>query len=827
MGGVRVVVAVVLSVISLTVLSLHVALCLHYPSPLFAVTLLLNPSLWLFLGLVGMGCALLLSYRDRQRKVRSGLCTTCHTRYGATVDSKWRSQDAKWPDGLHHQRGPSRAIYSYNGNSHKFYASYGTINEKQSMEMTRSSPLVQRDVGPRAPRPLTRHHSAPSGGKAAGGGDSGGGGRRKDEPASEPIEVGGERAEARGANNAASPNGDDTSLDKTQLKDDTEETCSQQKWTDDEDDEDSDDSEDNGCHSDTEGMSSKNLSSEEKQPSVLPLEEDPSKKHINATRFANAPARSTAPCGLYIPHRDLIQERKYCDCMGAYGGARYARHGHLPLAEWERRARGGRRYPRDNRVVGKYNKKLLMQCKLKDPDDVPLELFAAKTSSSDDNSGMSIVSSDRDLISESGSLPLDDVFEHVEQAESSLSSDVVGKGSEASIKNKLVKKLSFCQDSQSDGRSQADEMSVSSDTELLRFGKAKEKLSRHAPMAELLPVRHTPPSPTQATSSTELGTGAAEADTAPLELFDCQPQERDYSDDQSGHGYDQDGASVSSDSGLLPATERTSSVGRDFLRSPLWRPFRGGKKDRKSSLVGSETEDLEEGQRSPASTEASQGSNSEGKSPAKAPGRSQPRQGHRLRSLFTSKKPHSKAKSLRSSAAAASDRRNPVRSPPAAGSSAGVQETPLSPLSSSLRPQSGSFSPRANPGGAQPAGPVSKLKSSATGARRLAKSAASRPSVSPAKSVRSLVLRNIHRTTSRSHEQPDHSQDVVDIDEDSIEAPAANAVTSFGSPASSSSAFTSPSVRPKERKKPRARLKGKFRHEGADSKMLLSDDATD
>lgn len=42
----RVVVAVVLSVISLTVLSLHVALCLHYPSPLFAVTLLLNPSLF-------------------------------------------------------------------------------------------------------------------------------------------------------------------------------------------------------------------------------------------------------------------------------------------------------------------------------------------------------------------------------------------------------------------------------------------------------------------------------------------------------------------------------------------------------------------------------------------------------------------------------------------------------------------------------------------------------------------------------------------------------------------------------------------------------------
>lgn len=156
-----------------------------------------------------------------------------------------------------------------------------------------------------------------------------------------------------------------------------------------------------------------------------------------------------------------------------------------------------------------------------------------------------------------------------------------------------------------------------------------------------------------------------------------------------------------------------------------------------------------------------------------------------------------------------------------------MQETPLSPLSPSLRPQSGSLSPRACPGGTQPAGPVSKLKCSATGARRLAKSAASRPSVSPAKSVRSLVLRNIHRTTSRSHEQPDHGQEVVDIDEDSTEAPIANAVTSFGSPASSSSAFTSPSVRPKERKKPRARLKGKFRHEGADSKMLLSDDATD
>lgn len=559
----------------------------------------------LFLGLVGMGCALLLSYRDRQRKVRSGLCTTCHTRYGATVDSKWRSQDAKWPDGLHYQRGPSRAIYTYNGNSHKFYASYGTINEKQSMEMTRSAALAQRDVGPRAPRPLTRHHSAPSGGKAVGGG-----GRRKDEPASEPIEINAEKAEVKSANNAASLNGDDTSLDKTQLKDDTEETCSQQKWSDDEDDEDSDDSEDNGCHSDTEGMSSKNLSSEEKQPSVLPLDEDPSKKHTDATRVAHTPARSAAPCGLYIPQRDLLQERKYCDCMARYGGARYARHGHLPLTEWERRARGGRRYPRDNRVVGKYNKKLLMQCKLKDPDDVPLELFAAKTSSSDDNSGMSIVSSDRDLISESGSLPLDDVFEQVEQAESSLSSEVVGKGSDASVKKKLVKKLSFCQDSQSDARSQVDEMSVSSDTELLRFGKAKEKLSRHAPTTKLLPVRHTPPSPTQATPSTEPGTSAADAHVAPLELFDCPAQDRDYSDDQSGHGYDQDGASVSSDSGLLPVTERTSSVGRDFLRSPLWRPFRGGKKDRKSSLVGSETEDLEDGQRSPASTEASQGSNS-------------------------------------------------------------------------------------------------------------------------------------------------------------------------------------------------------------------------
>ncbi|KAK3877738.1 hypothetical protein Pcinc_017590 [Petrolisthes cinctipes] len=87
MGWGRVVVGCVLSVISLTVLSLHVALCVHYPSPLFAVTLLLNPSLWMVVGGAGVGVAM-GCHVPGEAEEGAGLpsCTCCHTRYGATTD---------------------------------------------------------------------------------------------------------------------------------------------------------------------------------------------------------------------------------------------------------------------------------------------------------------------------------------------------------------------------------------------------------------------------------------------------------------------------------------------------------------------------------------------------------------------------------------------------------------------------------------------------------------------------------------------------------------------------------------------------------------------
>ncbi|KAK4302184.1 hypothetical protein Pmani_025718 [Petrolisthes manimaculis] len=140
MGWGRVVVGCVLSVISLTVLSLHVALCVHYPSPLFAVTLLLNPSLWMVVGGAGVGVAMAVTYRERQRKVRAAVCTCCHTRYGATTDPAKCTTVTTNGAAPHRPRGPSRAVYAYNGTSHKMFSSYGTISHDHHRRHSHHAP---------------------------------------------------------------------------------------------------------------------------------------------------------------------------------------------------------------------------------------------------------------------------------------------------------------------------------------------------------------------------------------------------------------------------------------------------------------------------------------------------------------------------------------------------------------------------------------------------------------------------------------------------------------------------------------------------------------
>lgn len=76
------------------------------------------------MGGAGVGVAMAVTYRERQRKVRAAVCTCCHTRYGATSDPAKCTTNGAVP----RPRGPSRAVYAYNGTSHKMFSSYGAIS---------------------------------------------------------------------------------------------------------------------------------------------------------------------------------------------------------------------------------------------------------------------------------------------------------------------------------------------------------------------------------------------------------------------------------------------------------------------------------------------------------------------------------------------------------------------------------------------------------------------------------------------------------------------------------------------------------------------------
>ncbi|XP_076039341.1 uncharacterized protein LOC143024418 isoform X2 [Oratosquilla oratoria] len=53
---------------------------------------------WLFMGLLGMGCAVILNYRDQQRKVHAGLCFSCRYHYGSSIGGA-RRRRGRCPEG--------------------------------------------------------------------------------------------------------------------------------------------------------------------------------------------------------------------------------------------------------------------------------------------------------------------------------------------------------------------------------------------------------------------------------------------------------------------------------------------------------------------------------------------------------------------------------------------------------------------------------------------------------------------------------------------------------------------------------------------------------
>ncbi|KAG7164487.1 uncharacterized protein LOC121871866 [Homarus americanus] len=814
MGCARAVVAVVLSIISLAVLSLHVALCVHYPSPLFAVTLLLNPSLWMFLGAAGMGCALALTYRERQRKVRAGLCTTCHARYGATIDSKWRSPEVQWRESLHSQRGPSRAIYSYNGNSHKFYASYGTINEKQAMEMKRG-PLttaanqVSKDTKRR--KEITTLNCV-----------------RKP-----PTNFEQTKEKSGGSNNInkiKDPDAKDAGNFKEELdlKTNGEDIISNSK-------------EqipkimgNNGPHGttgtlpgkdgeisrvisqlpDTHGgkqQQCKNINS-----SVLPLIEAKTTLEVNGNSVSSS-------CGADTDSRtssSSLGKQVSCDCLARYATMDYKRRQHLYRATADSRSPRRQQYSHSEiRTVGRYHKKLLMHCRLKDPRDVPVELFAARNNVDVDNSDNS---TDQNVASKRIVLAGEDSGPPVHQGSSHTKATIIdGESHLPHADDKVTDAQDRFRNSSETEMTQGkyeDSEPISSETKLFTLRKVKNKDSHYTPTTRLLPVKHSPPSPIQTPTTTQWSTASPtfvnfeslpqHDDPQDLSLESTQEPSQDCDQSHDAQCRDLDVASVSSESGLLPSSNKTSLVGRDFLKSPLWRSFRGAKKEHKPA-VDDDSEEHNQGHHDHDSVETQLESS-----------KSQQRPGqHRLKSLFSSSR-RVLAKPKRTRSSGGSERRAPWRPSPSVSTS--VRETtdstttPREKLTFTVRKTTKnvvSSIPRKNM-----TKPVSPLSSS------------------PARVVKSLVMRNIHRTTGKSRDACSHyqipdtaisSDNEYPSDTGDPRVPQEVSTPPLSTSPASTSSSPCPSVRPKERKKQKTRLKNKHRAGSTDSVLLLSDDTTE
>ncbi|KAK8734263.1 hypothetical protein OTU49_006094 [Cherax quadricarinatus] len=789
MGWARAVVAVVMSIISLAVLSLHVALCVHYPSPLFAVTLLLNPSLWMFLGAAGMGCALALTYRERQRKVRAALCTTCHARYGATLDSKCRGSESQWRDG-HGQRGPSRAIYSYNGNSHKFYASYGTINEKQNVNM-KSPPLLDATSG----RNTTKQSaSSPL--------------NIKSPISSEPPDT---KSNDRIALSVVE---DKDSEDMFELQKRLElKTNGEVKLA-------SLPQDGNGPETRAEIPRSGDIEQQPSEnPSLLSLTEATLMPAVNGDASVDSQGAGDSDSRT---SSTSLEERLPCDCL-----ARYAVMNYRSRQQYYRAAAYGSNYRRhythqEIRAIGKYHKKLLMHCKLRDPNDVPVELFAARHSSVENCPREKNVSSKRAMAGGcSDGAPTSRKPSDTHETNSYRSPQIGDRHAKTGIEADQARlKSNLSTSARTRPETIASSEPVSPENRFFTLGKVKGKDFYYPPTAQLLPVKHSPPSPIQTPTIGQWSTASPPSVTSEsLHQNPTQDQSNhdsiqspihEVSQNQEPQCQDLDVASVSSESGLLPASNKASLVGRDFLKSPLWRSFRGSKKEPKTS-VGVDVE------------EHSQSSHHDDDSDSAQPESigSQHRSGqHRLRSLLSSsRRVLTKPKRMRFSGS--SERRTPWRMSQASPSSTS-RDNPDSVTSPKERR---SLSLTSN---------MRKSAKFMATSKKGSTSASPLPS-SPARAVKSLVMRNIHRTTGKSSRSsgfaltPETTASFAVCPSDTADSREPQAVSPPPYSASPASTSSSPcqSVRPKERKKQKTRLKSKHHTGSTDSVMLLSDDTTE
>lgn len=422
----------------------------------------------MLLGAVGMGCALALTYRERQRKVRAALCTTCHTRYGATVDGKWRESVASRP------RGPSRAVYAYNGISHKFYASYGAISEKTGGGLKHPSALH------RPPAPSAKQVALPTCMEKS---------RVKTPPEPEKDEVSGEAQPVTGITEVPSP--ENSSIADPPSAPNTDSTT------------------------------------------VSVISESP----------ATTSVTSHSDAGKKAPQTAVPEEKKLaCNCHSRYGGM-----SHRPRERGHHRIPGDGGAPRrrqaqpEVRTVGKYNKRILMQCRARDPKDVPVHLFtAANVSANQDTESATTAASPAVALamSCSGSRPMPPC--------GLASATSLSREERNTPGDKETPRDSGCDPPEAqDSLSSADTLAPS-----------------HKP-APRPPSPASPSHPSPSPPPTPFATGINSGDSAHDDFQSLQ---------------DPEVASMSSECGLLPSSEESSVP----LRSPLWGPFGGVRRERLS-----------------------------------------------------------------------------------------------------------------------------------------------------------------------------------------------------------------------------------------------------
>lgn len=331
----------------------------------------------MFLGAAGMGCALALTYRERQRKVQVGLCNTCHTHYGATVDSKSRPVISR--EKSYAPRRPSRVIYSYNGNSHKFYTSYGSINENQTVEM--KCPSMFHCSGKH--QTTTETSSELSSASLQQESNS----NIQETDTESPVKKYGDTATANGAKERLDSHSDGENMVSESPDQNSEGKDSQ--------------------------VSEQTVPSEERNQSEsisFKLEQNLNTKDNNSELPSSNPPKtithgsSENKCGTDRDNSAVKKAlksksfnetaEKVCDCPARYIYRRCKNrqcfHRTAPLMRSPRyqHPHPGSKVP----ASARYHKKLIMQCNLRGAKNVPLNLFTVRSTSNDDSDCQDVVS---------------------------------------------------------------------------------------------------------------------------------------------------------------------------------------------------------------------------------------------------------------------------------------------------------------------------------------------------------------------------------------------------------------------------------------------------